>query len=99
MFSTWVGPGAYSYSFTQQRVTFIPGETVAQRTLLEVINSVPERAIAQVARPLSVIDIWFRPAASFSSLLSRSAMFWAALTFLLSWVWGTLRRRSRAADH
>ncbi len=98
MYSTWVGVGSYSHSFLTPRVTFIPGETVAHRTLLEAINLIPLRAIEGVARPLKFVDAWIESPTSFSGMVWRSVGFWAIVAFISCWAVNIVLPRPTASS-
>jgi hypothetical protein len=57
IFSTWAGPGAYSYSRPHVGVTGIPGVTVSYRTFLEAMISVPAKIVFFVVAPRDQVPV------------------------------------------
>lgn len=83
-FSTWVGPGAYSFSYPAMRLTFIPGVGIAQRFTFEALQVGAWKIINSIARPLTYIDIWISPPTTWwGAFTVASVVHGAVATFLV----------------
>ena len=92
--STWAGPGAYSFSSQGYSITWVLGETVAHRVVVEALNVGAYQIRSPVVDLLTYVDIWLQEPGSWLVAGTLTTLTYAAVTFFLVGVSSMLAKAS-----